>query len=183
MTRATHRQKIEGYCGHFYYFRGKTMFTRHFKPTRRTWNRVSLRFKSVLYFWSDLLILLYIDALRDIVLQCTSIVFMQKEKPEYVPTKASKHQVTDEGILVFQKPVLRWPELCDMVHYPAVRRWSTVLIKGRTRSVITLRKAAVFEPCPIGTTGPKVCQENRVTLWIARLFLVCNGYLTILGKT
>lgn len=59
----------------------KTMFNRHFKPTRRIWNlsitEIQICIIFMTNFWSDLL--LYIDALHDTVLRCTLIVFMQNE--------------------------------------------------------------------------------------------------------
>ncbi len=42
----------------------------------------------------------------------------------------------------------------------AIRRWSTVVIKGWTWSATILRYAGVFKRCSIGTKTPKVCQEN-----------------------
>ena len=57
---------------------------------------------------------------------------------------------------MFQKPV--WEGLSFGTW--SVRRWSTVVLKGRTWSAAALRWAVVFKWCSGGTKRSKVCQEH-----------------------
>ena len=68
-----------------------------------------------------------------------------------------------ELILILKKPVwdyLSFVKWCIILLEVAIRRWSTVVIKGWTWSATILRYSVVFQQFPVGAKGNQVCEEH-----------------------